>query len=190
MAQKVRGAAAKRTPRVGSSSESLIPTPARPRFQARSDSVALYDAEAKGVDAARKTIHRTSALHVTRSQFGYRGVEWDKETQRFRARIGRRIGRRWLGHFKTAEEAALACDAAARKKYGQHAALNFPRDGERRVVQSREELCPQGHSFKTFGYIAPDGNRSCRKCNVVAATRYKARRKARWLVEAADERAP
>jgi|RhiMethySRZTD1v2_1073278.scaffolds.fasta_scaffold110197_1 hypothetical protein len=129
-----------------------------------------------------KTIRQVASLHVTVSRFGYRGIMWNEDKRKFRARIWRDGARQSLGYFETAEEAASAYDIAARQEYGQHAALNFPIDGERRVVPSRlsEGFCPQGHSLDLFGYRAPDCQTlNCRKCNAAAQARYKARKKAR-----------
>jgi hypothetical protein len=131
----------------------------------------------------QKTIHQIASLHVTVSRYGYRGIQWYKAKHRFRAQIyqGQDRHRQYLGYFETAEQAALAYDIAARQEYGEHAALNFPNDGERHIVQSKlsHGLCPHGHNLQVFGYRAPDGMLNCRKCNAAAQARYKARRRAR-----------
>lgn len=41
----------------------------------------------------------------------------------------------WLGDFVTPEDAAKAYDDAARKFFGGHAAVNFPREGERSCLR-------------------------------------------------------
>ena len=56
---------------------------------------------------------------------GFRGVSRFSKGLRWRAAIGKR-NKIYLGCFRTAEEAARAYDAAARKLYGDAAAVNFP----------------------------------------------------------------
>lgn len=51
---------------------------------------------------------------------GFKGV--DRKNSKWRARIGRKI----IGTFGTAEDAARAYDAAALKDFGEFAFLNFP----------------------------------------------------------------
>lgn len=65
-----------------------------------------------------------------RSSSGYKGVTWDKQRRKWRARIRHNGHLRYLGLFDSRIEAARAYDDAARQLFGPYAALNFPRDGE------------------------------------------------------------
>lgn len=58
----------------------------------------------------------------------YKGVNWDGK--RAKAMIQRRV----ISYFATEEEAARAYDEAARALWGEFAAVNFPREGERCAV--------------------------------------------------------
>src|SRR5688572_26880726 len=111
--------------------------------------------------------HESTAVH--NNKFGFRGVEWERARQMFRARIEPANGKRgrWLGRYKTAEEAALAYDAAAREVYGDKAYLNFPGAGELQAAASRkvDGLCPKGHDLRLYGHVSPRGTTLCRKCN-------------------------
>jgi len=64
----------------------------------------------------------------------YKGVHWNTKDLRWVAMLGRLYGlespRRYLGSFRTEEEAARRYDEAAREAYGTFARLNFPRAGE------------------------------------------------------------
>jgi hypothetical protein len=55
---------------------------------------------------------------------GYKGVY--RKGNRWKAEITTPEGRKYLGLFKTPEQAAIAYDAAARRWHGDHARLNFP----------------------------------------------------------------
>jgi hypothetical protein len=57
---------------------------------------------------------------------GFKGVIFRKENKRYTAGIGRK----YLGCFKTAIEAANAYDEAARELFGVYGRYNFPREGE------------------------------------------------------------
>jgi hypothetical protein len=57
----------------------------------------------------------------------FKGVYWDRQVDKWRARI--RIDRKWcyLGWFAVEEDAAQAYDTAALLAWGAYAHLNFPR---------------------------------------------------------------
>lgn len=56
----------------------------------------------------------------------YKGVDWNKRLQKWRARIYLNGRARFLGYFSSEIEAAKAYDRAARKYHGEFASLNFP----------------------------------------------------------------
>jgi AP2 domain len=115
---------------------------------------------------------------VTHSQHGYKGVDWDRRSQRWRAYIGssRNGTLRRLGYFDKLEDAAQAYDIAAKDRYGDAAHLNFPLNGEKGLVMAREDRCPNGHLYSEELYTDPSGHKNCRHCNTDAARRYARRR--------------
>jgi hypothetical protein len=80
-----------------------------------------------GLNNRRENLRRGSRsqnLGNSRQQLGpsgFRGVHLRKA-----GRPSARVGGRYLGRFETPEEAARANDAAAVKRFGQFATLNFP----------------------------------------------------------------
>ena len=54
----------------------------------------------------------------------YKGVSWHKYAWVARITLNRKT--KWLGYFRSQEEAALAYDEAAREIFGEFALLNFP----------------------------------------------------------------
>lgn len=77
----------------------------------------------------RPCTHAQNLANVAKSinnSSGFKGVTWDKATQKWRASI--MVNWRYisLGRFLDLEEAARAYDAAALSYYGEFARLNFP----------------------------------------------------------------
>lgn len=68
---------------------------------------------------------------------GFKGVFLRKKGNTFYAQIELNGRGKHLGNFQTAIEAAYAYDEAARQYYGEFAALNFPREGERGCHRKR-----------------------------------------------------
>jgi hypothetical protein len=56
---------------------------------------------------------------------GYKGVHWNKRKQRWTARITHNGRRFFLGNFKTAEEAAIIYNEAAKKYHQEFCGLNI-----------------------------------------------------------------
>lgn len=56
----------------------------------------------------------------------YRGVSWDSRRGKWAAQITVRGVNRYLGHFTSDTEAALAYDREALRIYGPRALTNFP----------------------------------------------------------------
>jgi hypothetical protein len=57
---------------------------------------------------------------------GFKGVTWNKQARKWRAKVKADGMWRHLGYHVTAEAAARAYDAAARELFGEFARLNFP----------------------------------------------------------------
>lgn len=118
---------------------------------------------------------------VSKNMWGYRGVEWNKKKKQFSAVIWPEMKRMRLGYFDTAVEAAKAYDDAARKIYKEDAYLNFPREGEKQVIQSRlqEGICAKGHDLGEHGRLNVRGEPYCKKCNAMASKRAYQKRSSR-----------
>jgi hypothetical protein len=70
------------------------------------------------------TNHQNSPIRSDNTS-GFKGVSWEKRRSHWVARIHIDTRQVHLGSFSTAEQAARAYDAAARKAFGEFASLNF-----------------------------------------------------------------
>jgi hypothetical protein len=90
-----------------------------------------------GLDCRRSNLRlatrqqNASNCRRRRTDLPYKGINQHSVTKRFRAAIKVNQKRIYSGMFATAEEAARAYDDLARAQFGEFAALNFPKDGER-----------------------------------------------------------
>jgi hypothetical protein len=77
----------------------------------------------------RPATHAQNAQNTGRlknNTSGFRGVYWEKQVNKWRARIYSDKQRHLLGYFLNAEDAARAYDRAAKERFGEFACLNFP----------------------------------------------------------------
>lgn len=78
-----------------------------------------------------RTQNMVNQKNRSSNKTGFKGVSANKQIGGFDAFIsGPNHRQKNLGHFKTAEEAALAYDEEARALHGDFARFNFPKDGE------------------------------------------------------------
>ena len=135
------------------------------------------------MDAVTEPVtRRLETCLVHNNKHGFRGVEWRRDRQKYRARIEPTPGTRgkFLGTFDTAIEAARAYDVAAREVYGVDARLNFPNPGETPTIASRrgDGLCRCGHDLTKYGRPRADGRGvECKLCNNAASLRSYYRRR-------------
>jgi len=84
----------------------------------------------------RQADHLTNA-HNRRNVGGrsrFKGVSWYSRYDRWCVKIEFNRKRQHIGYFESEIDAALAYDAEARIRFGQFAALNFPRPGEQSAL--------------------------------------------------------
>jgi hypothetical protein len=67
-------------------------------------------------------------IHTIGKKGNYKGVDWKKNTNKWRARIQINHNRIEIGYFDTEIKAARAYDEAAKIYCGEHAHLNFSED--------------------------------------------------------------
>jgi hypothetical protein len=96
-----------------------------------SDEVIVDHANGFGLDNRRSNLRACSAAENTYNKRKHRSSQWPYKgisgrTGRWTAEIQREGIRHHLGSFDSAEAAASAYDAAARRLFGEFARLNFP----------------------------------------------------------------
>jgi len=73
----------------------------------------------------QQNMHNRKKNENTRSR--YKGVWWEKDSQKWRAAIKMNNKRYHIGNYYHEREAALAYDKKARELFGEFARLNFPK---------------------------------------------------------------
>ncbi len=86
-----------------------------------------------GLDNRRSNLRRVTTAQNAGNQrasrsnsSGFKGVSWSTSSGAWRAQIQVARRSKHLGYFASKEEAARAYDAAALKRFGEFARLNFP----------------------------------------------------------------
>lgn len=94
-----------------------------------------------GLNCRRSNLRAASGAENARNRrlrkdntSGFKGVSWHRPRAKWVAYIQVAGKNRYLGLFSDRETAARAYDVAAREHYGDFAALNFPRRGERKAA--------------------------------------------------------
>lgn len=72
-----------------------------------------------------------NARRRSTNRSGFKGVSWDKGVGKWFAKVTVNRKQIYLGIYHDVEDAARAYDDAARYHFGEFAAVNFPRPGER-----------------------------------------------------------
>lgn len=85
--------------------------------------------------ATKKQNAHNSANRKRKGTSKFKGVDWDKRRNKWRAQICTDLKNKFLGYFSTEHAAAIAYDLAAMAHYGEYAHVNFPQ-GESTCAQS------------------------------------------------------
>lgn len=85
-----------------------------------------------GLDNRKKNLRTCTHLENRRNSTGkiggtskYKGVTWNKQHKKWKARVHINRKEIFLGYFKNEEDAAKAYDIKAKEMFGEYAFLNF-----------------------------------------------------------------
>jgi len=119
-------------------------TSAQLNFPIEEYSASIRRLEPMSVEDAILTFRRESS-GFSRGSASYRGVSWREQTQRWEARIGRFLGRKYtyLGTFTKGEDAARAYDLAAIVSRGRQAITNFDISSYEAELKELENCTPE-----------------------------------------------
>lgn len=162
-----------------------------------------------GLDNRRDNLRPATDVQNNRNQTKtqgksrYKGVSWIRRSKSrpWHAKIRVDYKSQHLGYFATEEEAGRAYDAAARRLFGEFAAVNFPQPGERSALLAgpeatgdqpqpeqtvarapkagRAATCSWGHpTNETNTRVDRRGRRECRPCRTRRQRELRARRRA------------